>query len=203
MGEGAGKGRARTRTHAHIRAHQTSSKTPTPSTYPKHLPQAPTPSTYPKHLPKHLPQDNSSLPPFRGEVRWGVGACERAQRSSLAPALPTPLPSTCVILVPRHARAQFRHSCAGRNHHPVIPALPPPVIPALPTRHSRPPPPRHSCAGRNGGASGVGMRRTSPTARPSDVRCRRYLGARAAGSCLRRNDGGGRRNDGSDGAQSG
>ena len=51
---------------------------------------------------KHLPQENSSLPPFRGEVRWGVGGTDRPP--AIEPKIPSPL------------RPPSRHSCAGRNH---------------------------------------------------------------------------------------
>ena len=42
-----------------------------------------------QHAPSKLPQENSSLPPFRGEVRWGVGSHERPRRS-YAPRSPLP-----------------------------------------------------------------------------------------------------------------
>ena len=37
-----------------------------------------------RHLPSTYPLPDSSLPPFRGEVRWGVGGCERALLGVLA-----------------------------------------------------------------------------------------------------------------------
>ena len=62
---------------------------------------SPTPTLFP----------NSSLPPFRGEVRWGVERREprtkpRSQRR-LTSVIPAPHP--------RHSCAPSRHSCAGRN----------------------------------------------------------------------------------------
>ena len=44
-----------------------------------------------QHAPSKLPQENSSLPPFRGEVRWGVEGRERLRRSC-APRSPTQPP---------------------------------------------------------------------------------------------------------------
>ena len=95
------------------------------------------------------PIPNSSLPPSRGEVRWGVECCE-----------PPPRPYT-----PRSpTRAPLRHSCAptvipaqaGTHAPPAIPAphsATPTPLPSSPrsSRHSRAPPvipapsPRHSC----------------------------------------------------------
>ena len=76
---------------------------------------------------------NSSLPPLRGEVRWGVRRRE-PRTNHTAPQSPAPLPSTAIPapqspapLPPnRHTRAPFRHSCAGRNDetHPPHPQSP-------------------------------------------------------------------------------
>ena len=82
------------------------------------------------HPPQHSPLfPNSSLPPKRGEVRWGVGGNKR--------------PPTVV-------------SCPNRPLHTPCRPCRPSDIPAHPPRHSCPPPPsfphapfRHSCAGRN------------------------------------------------------
>ena len=76
-----------------------------------------------RNPPSHLPSPNSSLPPLRGEVRWGVGGNERLPTARLTPRSPTPSAPL------RHTRAPSRHSCA-------------------PSRHSCAPS-RHSCAGRN------------------------------------------------------
>ncbi len=67
------------------------------------------------------PFPNSSLPPSRGEVRWGVGGPERAPPSvctTLSPPHPLPHPA---IPAP-----SLRHSCAGRNHaaHPTTTPFP-------------------------------------------------------------------------------
>ncbi len=87
--------------------------------------------------PSSHPFPNSSLPPSRGEVRWGVGGHEppppsRAPRSltppsaqSRAPQSLTPLPLRPVAR-PDHSphspsvipAPPLRHSCAGRNHAP-------------------------------------------------------------------------------------
>ncbi len=66
--------------------------------------------TAPQH-PFPAPFPNSSLPPSRGEVRWGV---ERHEPPP--PALHTPI--THATRHPRHPRATPRHSCAPS----VIPA---------------------------------------------------------------------------------
>ena len=60
-------------------------------------------SIHPKKA--HSPKKNSSLPPFRGEVRWGVGRCELRTKLRLQRRPPTAVP----------APPPFRHSCAGRN----------------------------------------------------------------------------------------
>ncbi len=83
-------------------------------------------STYPT-LTSALP--NSSLPPSRWEVRWGVGGCERAQRQSAQhrlsrthPITPAPVP---VILAP------------VPPYPPPVPPYPPPsVIPAQAGMHA-------------------------------------------------------------------
>ena len=53
---------------------------------------------------KHQPQENSSLPPFRGEVRWGVRCIEPAPTALLHPDRHF-----------RHSRAPIRRSCLCRN----------------------------------------------------------------------------------------
>ena len=83
-----------------------------PSFLRRQEPLTPTPTLFP----------NSSLPPSRGEVRWGVGVPSVRHRSR-APRSPTPLPL----------------------HHPHAP---PPVAPCAP-HPSFLHPLRHSCAGRN------------------------------------------------------
>ena len=71
-----------------------------PPSFPRPLPVIPAQAgTHP--LTNTLPQENSSLPPSRGEVRWGVEARERAQTGHCPPdhplnrrhrrATPTPL----------------------------------------------------------------------------------------------------------------
>ena len=75
-------------------------------------PRRPAPPAKPTHLPH--PHPNSSLPPERGEVRWGVGAPSNHHRLR-RPRSPTPLPT-------RHSCAlPVRHSCAGRNPPPTPP----------------------------------------------------------------------------------
>ena len=98
-------------------------------------PRAPTPA------PPPLPFPNSSLPPFRGEVRWGVGGSEWAQAIVLGRDR---LRRRSCGGVP--ACASLRHSCVGRNR--------------AQNRYSRPPIP--ACAGmterrrRNDGERGCG-----------------------------------------------
>ena len=75
----------------------------------------------------HIPFPNSSLPPSRGEVRWGWKP-RAAATSRARPNHPSHSPHTSFL------HPLFRHSCAGRNPHPP--------------RHSCAPL-RHSCAGRN------------------------------------------------------
>ena len=105
-------------------------------------PPTPTPAPFP----------NSSLPPSRGEVRWGVEAREprTKPRSQPDPPPATPAPPS-------------RHSCAGRNHPPPLNNPPPSPIHPSPLPGGRlgggwesrastaavPHPIRHSCAGRN------------------------------------------------------
>ena len=59
-----------------------------------------------------FPFPNSSLPPFRGEVRWGVGCCEWAVAGRLRPDRSPRISSTAIPAPP------FRHSCSFS----VIPA---------------------------------------------------------------------------------
>ena len=81
---------------------------------------------------------NSSLPPSRGEVRWGVGGIER---------LPTALQHSNRFF--RHSCAPHRHSCAGRN--PGVPS----AIPAPSIHSSCAPLHHHSCLRRNDGGARV------------------------------------------------
>ena len=93
--------------------------------------QAGTTQRAPPTNPTH-PFPNSSLPPSRGEARWGVESHEPPHQSPHAPiahtALPTlprplslaPAPPSITPTPHRHPCAPLRHSCAGRNraHHP-------------------------------------------------------------------------------------
>ena len=92
------------------------------------------------------PSPNSSLPPFRGEARWGVGGIERL------PAIAwLPVPSLGASTPPSSLRPN-RHSCAGRNLRPSSSFLrrqePAPLL-VIPAQAGTRAPPRHSCAGRN------------------------------------------------------
>ena len=131
------------------------SVTPTPS--PSFL--RPSPSFLRRQEPTHphipYPFPNSSLPPTRGEVRWGVEASERPPASEWPPALfqsaltipsslrplhhtyalsATPAPLSVIPVPPpshpyplHHTCAPLRHSCAGRNPpHPRIHTSPTP-----------------------------------------------------------------------------
>ena len=84
------------------------------------------PSPYAREIPQFIPPPsqgrfpNSSLPPSRGEVRWGVGVPSRRHRPRPAPithAIPPPSP----LLPLRYPYSPpsflhpLRHSCAGRN----------------------------------------------------------------------------------------
>ena len=91
------------------------------------------------------PQENSSLPPFRGEARWGVRRTERP------PAIIRAAPRSSTPRISHAAHLPRRASPTPRISHTVIPA---------------PPPPRHSCAGRNDGgcAQGAGARPAWPAA---------------------------------------
>ena len=99
------------------------------------------------------PFPNSSLPPFRGEARWGVGGNDPPPPTlshtprtppprSVIPAqagtraTPSPSPS-------RHSCAPpFRHSCAGRNPHTPRSVIPAPPSPSF-LRRQEPPRPPH------------------------------------------------------------
>ena len=59
--------------------------------------------------PRIPPLPNSSLPPTRGEARWGVERRERPPAAEPPPALFGAHPQS------RHSCAPIRHSCAGRN----------------------------------------------------------------------------------------
>ena len=83
---------------------------------------------------------NSSLPPSRGEVRWGVGSPERPPAAEPQPAPSKAHPHSLHLRAP-HAvipAPPLRHSCAGRN--PRNPPAPPSsATPAPPPSHLRPP----------------------------------------------------------------
>ena len=99
--------------------------------------------------PNTLSSSNSSLPPSRGEVRWGVRGNER---------LPTTLPYTSIAspVLPRPSPS-FPAPLSVIPASPSVLPAPPSVIPAPPYRHScagrNRAPFRHSCAGRNPHAS--------------------------------------------------
>ena len=84
-----------------------------------------------QHAPSKLPQENSSLPPFRGEARWGVGDRERPRRSC-APRSPTQPPykratPTPLLVSPlKGGRDEFSRGQTLVGARPP----PPPVIPA-------------------------------------------------------------------------
>jgi len=79
---------------------------------------------------------NSSLPPTRGEVRWGVGARERARGCCTGLRSPTQPPTLARTANP----LLVSPLSGGRDELGVLPLI----------RHSDAPP-RHSCAGRNVG----------------------------------------------------
>ena len=103
---------------------------PPPSFLRRQEPPTSTPTRFP----------NSSLPPSRGEVRWGVGGHElsppsraRPNRSPRSPSAQSRAPQSLTPLPLRHSCAPLpsflrplsvipapplRHSCAGRNHAP-------------------------------------------------------------------------------------
>ena len=113
------------------------------------------------------PLSNSSLPPFRGEARWGVGGNEPPPPPAPRPCRPRrPLRCSCSLIRP--ACAPIRRSC------PLI---------------------RHSCAGRNPRSrhsSRIGSKRSATARKPlgraiKALRCVRNAGGRLD-SCLRRNE---------------
>ena len=69
------------------------------------------------HAPSRFPQENSSLPPSRGEVRWGVGRTERAPLAACTPI--------------------------ARTTHPPSYLRPPPSLLRTPAFPTPPPPPPH------------------------------------------------------------
>ncbi len=77
-----------------------------PSFLRRQEPPPPPPTSFP----------NSSLPPLRGEARWGVGGHEPATTAAPSPNRPLnrhhEVGASPVIPAPSP-----RHSCAGRNHH--------------------------------------------------------------------------------------
>jgi len=113
------------------------------------------------------PLSNSSLPPFRGEARWGVGGNE--------PPPPPPAPRPC------RPRRPLRCSCSlirpACPPHPSF--LPPSVIPAQAGIHAA-------------GTARVGPKRSAAARKPlgqaiKALRCVRNAGGRLD-SCLRRNE---------------
>ena len=161
----------------------------------------------PPRLPPHCPTSpfpNSSLPPSRGEVRWGVEAPSHPQPPSTPrsppPSFPRPSPSFLRRQEPTAPPTPLPHlplpqfippPFQGEVRWGVECHEPPPTDFQHPDRlphHSRTPPLsflraslRHSCAGRNLGGP------------PRLLRRRSYGGgvkvSRRADSCLRRNDG--------------
>ena len=122
-----------------------------------------------RHPPNSHSFPNSSLPPSRGEVRWGVECHELPP-----PVVPRPDHSCRTSVGP----ALSRHSCASLRRTRAFPSF------LHPLRHSCAPL-RHSCAGRN-----AGSRRGSAAARSGLGEPSRHRGAEGRlGSCLRRNDG--------------
>ena len=146
------------------------------------------PALHCRHLaaPNTHPFPNSSLPPSRGEVRWGVGVPSRRHRPRPAPithAIPPPSPPLPSVIPAR----------------PSVTPTPPSVIPApAPSFLRRQEPTRRSPPAL---APNI-RRRGSSLASRQDVAARANTGGRLD-SCLRRNDGGSagvtglRRNDGS------
>ena len=65
------------------------------------------------HPPTPFP--NSSLPPFRGEVRWGVRRPERLPAIVRAPIVLALPPTAAAHLASPIPAPPLRHSCAGRN----------------------------------------------------------------------------------------
>ena len=134
---GGGKLRASTSGRAAARTPQPSVK-PTlaiPTPLSRH-PRAPSPSflrrqehtppIHPSPLTHTTSFPNSSLPPSRGEVRWGVRGHERppaAERQSAPPSPPSNPPSPSPHPSPVIPRAPLRHSCAGRNPHAPNPTF--------------------------------------------------------------------------------
>ena len=97
-----------------------------PRLYPH--PRAPPPQFTPPLFQGRVP--NSSLPPPRGEVRWGVGGHARATAVFQHPNRPPELASA-TTRPPRHFCAPPRHSCAGRNPGSThTPRTPSPIHPS-------------------------------------------------------------------------
>ena len=101
---------------------------PSPSFLRRQEPTTPTHTTNTRQT--KLPQENSSLPPFRGEVRWGVGGCERSPAPEWPPALlsnVSTLPSSLPPPPPRHSYALIpsflRRQEPGRPPSFLPPAL--------------------------------------------------------------------------------
>ena len=93
--------------------------------------------------PTPAPSPNSSLPPFRGEVRWGVERREHPLSLLHTPIAPhTPIRHTSPLSVIPHPypsyHAPLRHSCAGRN---------PPTSTPTPSPNSSLPPLRGGLGG--------------------------------------------------------
>ena len=112
--------------------------TSTVAPHPQFIPPTP-------HPPHPLP--NSSLPPSRGEVRWGVGGREPPPAAEPPPAPSgahprlrhpcTPLPSFLRRQEPTACLPSFlrplRHSCAGRNPRYLHRRPPSPIHPTNPS----------------------------------------------------------------------
>ncbi len=156
------------------------------------------------------PFPNSSLPPSRGEVRWGVGGCERAQRqsvhqhplrhySSAHPIIPAPFPSFLRRQEPRastptpspiHPSPLSEGRLGGgwevAGGHRASPSISTPSattparIPSLPRPYSVIPAQAGTCVAGDGAEAAWAGRR--------DVAARSGAGGRLD-SCLRRNDG--------------
>ena len=145
---GGGRPRATTSGRAAARTLRSAS---TPPSFPRPLPsflrrQEP---TAPQHsFPAPIP--NSSLPPSRGEVRWGVRGREPPPAAEPPPAPPERIHASVIPAPPP------RHSCAGRNPpHPNTPFPPPSPI------HPSPLP-----GGRLGGGWEAASHHQRPSGRP-------------------------------------
>ena len=172
---------AGTRATAHRRATPPRRHPLSPSFLRRQEPAQP-PTPLPQRT-KQLPQENSSLPPFRGEARRGVGSIERLPAVFRRPPPPSFLrrqeparpptvapPPSFLRPLSSSLRPLIRHSCAGRNPHPPTPL--PQRTKQLPQENSSLPPFRGEARW------GVGGAERPPAALRHPHR-----------SCLRRNDG--------------